>query len=211
MALHNHNIAQQQLGGNVTVDAGVSQHSQEFQQQYQLNPQFELTCTGCCFQYLTQVRQYQWVGDAIRRVKFGNATTSCYVDGKQGHSGVHGVVKTGVDPNLGQLGPRTVSLSHSFQLYGPVAPTGLAVGANMTARIEAIAVNQITGRIKVLNCYFSYADATLLELYLQEKNRPSLNGQCCWPIAPQEHQPAQQDQGPVDALAKGINRIGLSS
>ena len=186
---HNHDIAQQELEGNVEVESGVSQHSMAFQGKYQLNPPFDWNCAGCCYQYLTEVRNYQRVHD-IRMVKFDNAVTSCYVDGPQGPNGVHGVVKTGLNPNLGIAGPRPVDQSHSFQLYGPVASSGLAVGANMTARIEAIAVTQITGCIKVLNCYFSYADATLLEFYRQQNNKPSLDGQCCWPLP----QPAL-DQG----------------
>lgn len=187
------------------VDAGMSDSSTNFQVQYDLNPPFDLNCAGCCFQYLTEDRQYQWVED-IWMVKYDNAVTSCYVDGKQGKGGAHGVVKTGHDLNLGLIGPRLVNQSHSYQLYGPVAPHGLAVGAHMTARIEAIAVTQITNRMKVKDCYFSYADATLLELYRQQNGKPSLAGQCCWP-PPQDCEPAQ---GSVAALIGRFDQIDLN-
>ena len=114
-------------------------------------------------------------------VKFENANTSCYVDGPQGRRGVEGVVKTERDFNLGLIGPRTVNASHSYQLYGEAAPSGLAVGAYMIARIEAISMSKLTGPAKVQGCYFSYADAALLELYRLKNNKPSLTGICCWP------------------------------
>ena len=82
----------------------------------------------------------------------GQPTTSCYVDGPQGRAGVHGVAKTLHDLNLGVLAIRPVCQSHSYQFYG-TAPAALALGQDLKARLEAIAVTQLTGLNKLRNCY----------------------------------------------------------
>ncbi len=89
---------------------------------------------------------YSQVPDKIM-VKFGNANTSCFVD--EGRK--NGVVKTGTDSNLGEIGPRPVENLHSYQLYGPSGQvlSGLAVSANFTARIEAISIPELSGPEKV--------------------------------------------------------------
>ena len=200
MAQHDHQMAEQSLLGDITVDSGVSDHSRGFRQHYLINPPFNIDCAGCCWQFLVKTRQYGRAPDA-RMVKFVNAHTSCYVAGPQGPSGVNGVVKTEKDPNLGVVGPRPFEASHSYQLYGPQAPSGLAVGAPLTARIEAISMPVLSGPAKVRDCYFSYADAALLELYRQQKNKESLRGKCCWPTQDQQHK--------GDWLSKRMSKLKL--
>ena len=214
---HHHDWAQQQLGGDVEIHAGMNDDSRDFQALYQLNPPFDLNCAGCCFQYLVQGRNYQLIRYQARIVKHHNANTSCFVAGPQGNSGVHGVIKTLNDLNLGRLGPRTVQRSHSYQLYGPQAPAGLAVGAQMVARIEAIAINQVTQPVKVQDCYFNYTDAALIELYREQEGEQSLAGQCCWPREPAQGEldkPAQEggldkpaQEGGLDKLASEMTKM----
>ncbi len=208
MAEHNHQEAQQALPGNVElIDSGLSDQSREFRQLYEINPPFDIECAGCCWQFLVKERRYGRADDA-RKVKFGNANTSCYVDGCQGRAGVHGVVKTRQDINLGGCGPRPLQNYHSYQLYGPPqALSGLAVGVNLTARIEAISMPGLKakGAEKIQGCYFSYADAALLELYRengQPNPLPSLRGQCCWPT----QEPQQGDQ-----LSTGMSKMKIKA
>lgn len=184
MATHNHEKADQSLSGKIDANSGYSDFSKNFKQWSEVTPTFDITCAGCCWEYLHSRRGYSTAKDA-RMVKFKTPVTSCYVDGVQSRNGKNGVVKTGTDINLGKIGPRPVDASHSYQLYGKKAPSGLAVGAHMTARIEAIAVTKLISSDKVEGCYFNYADAALLELYREKEGKPSLEGQCCWPTEDQ--------------------------
>lgn len=73
-------------------------------------------------------------------MKFGDVKTSCIVEKLEDKNPQ---VKTGLDLNLGLKGPRTLQSSVTYQLYGPAKPSGLAVGTDMKARIEAIAVTEL--------------------------------------------------------------------
>lgn len=202
MPEHHHRRAERTLTGDVRVDSGISEHSDNFVRKYTIRPGFDIDCSGCCWEYLTTKRNYDTVQDR-RMVKFGNATTSCYVDGPQGRNGKNGVVKTESDLNLGNLGPRPVQGSFSYQLYGRHAPGGLAVGAEMTATIEAISVNKLKKAQQIQNCYFSYADAALLELYREKEEEPSLRGTCCWP-------PQDKKERDTDELASSVRKMRIS-
>ncbi len=164
-----------------------------------IRSRFVLNCTACCWSYLLK-RNYRSVNDTVRRVKFDSrATTSCLVNGKPGVRRrkpytSFGVVMTYPDLNLSaahQLGPRPFAASITYQLYG-TAPPALAMDEPMTARIEAISVNVLTAR-QMKGSFLNYADAAMLELFRQAKEKPSLKGRCCWPLvkvpAPEVDQP----------------------
>ena len=127
------------------------------------------------------IRGYHTAVDE-RKVKFGmNSTTFCYLDVPQSRSRVHGVVRTELDTSLGHAGARTHQHSHSFQVYLLEELPELAIGTVVTARIEAIAVDEVSNLRKLRNCYFNYFDAALFELYRAKEGVVSLRGTCCWP------------------------------
>lgn len=190
---HNHNPA---YANPMIGNSGQHQGSIDFTNRYNLVVPFDITCALCCVTYLIDIRGYQqFVGMmdlcerlllflmiiGLARVSYSvGANISCEVDGPRGHRGVHGLVVTGTDPNIGALGARPVNASHSYQFYLG-NPGGLAMGAILVARIEAIAVNQIRNRAKLHGCYFNFCDAALLELWRVQQGRGSLNGFCCLP------------------------------
>lgn len=158
---------------------GVSEHTENFVAWLRNQPiviNVNYNCARCCCHFLVGERRYQLINHQMECVMFeGQPETSCYVDGPQGHRGRYGVVKTGHDNNLGQTSIRPVNRSHSYQFYGAF-PDALAIGQDLTARLEAIAVTQLNGRHKLQSCYLNYADAALLEVYRSALRRPSLEG-----------------------------------
>ncbi len=143
-----------------------------------IRPTFVLECTACCWSYLCG-RNYRQL-NGLRMVKFDDqANTSCYVNGNRG---VCGVVMTGYDLNIFPCGPRPVDHSVVYQLYG-APPGAIAIGAPMTARIEAIGVRVLTAN-HMKGTYLNYADAAMLEVFMEAHCLPSLKGQCCWPVTP---------------------------
>ena len=175
---------------HLRVSSELNLSSVRFMQHYQITPTFDTKCAECCWCFLTKSRQYEDVTSTILPpylVKFGDAKTKCYVDGPQSIAGVHGMVKTEHVINLGSCGPRSLSKYHSYQLYG-LSSTGLSLGmtVRVMARIEAIFMPGLISRSQLQDCYFSYADAALLELYRQSQKVPllSLMGQCCQPPPP---------------------------
>ncbi len=146
-----------------------------------IEPPFFLVCTGCCWNYLCGRNYTQLNG--LRMVKFDDqANTSCYVNGNRG---VFGVVMTGYEFNFvppAPRGPRPVDHSVAYQLYG-APPGAIAIGAPMTARIEAIGVCVLTAN-HMRGTYLNYADAAMLEVFREAQRLPSLEGQCCWPVRP---------------------------
>ncbi len=205
---HNHGDLD---GDGMGVDSGLSEHSERFRTLYDLRPGFDIKCSDCCRAYLVGTRSYtQKHGRRI--VKFGgvHTNTPCYVDGAQGNRGVKGVVKTGHDIDLGELVKRPVCGSHSYQLYRSVPgqqvhlPPGLAIGENVTARIEAIAAKELR-ETDLRGCSLSYGDAALLELYratLSGVASHSMLGACWWPSTVPTQEP-----GVVDKLANMMEQL----
>ena len=178
-----------QLGALVGMDAGRDRGSINFNNYYgRLNPNFDINCVACCWQYLTKVRGYQEArnGNFIR-VTFGDPRngeyTNCFLDQCSGNSGQY---KTGPDlspqrhmvttPN----GTRKSLLdkSHTYHLYADHPVQNLiAVGEPVWARIESISVdvlkvNEITGTS------LNYCNAALLELHRQMNRKGSFVGKC---------------------------------
>lgn len=175
---------------NLAVHSGAHAGSTAFaQNNADFNPNLtlplgDLHCAACCWTFLVNTRNYaqaQALGPA--KVFFNNPTTSCVVDGPQGHAGVHSVISTGHDLNLGVLGPRPTQGSKSYQLYLPAGVNvgTLAVGAPIAARIESISSPQLHNAQQLNDCYFNYADAALIELCLQRRGVASFQGTCTSP------------------------------
>ena len=160
------------------VHAGASDHSEAFVSWLgKENVNLNYKCARCCHHFLVHTRGYGQNNHQIPGVMFGGRPqTSCYVDGPQGSGNKrNGVVKTEKDLNLGRPTIRPVNSSHSYQFYR-AAPDALALGQNIRARLEAIAVTKVTRREKLRNCYLNYSDGALLEVYRSNKDKPSLNG-----------------------------------
>eukprot|EP01103_Thecamoeba_quadrilineata_P003290 TRINITY_DN13081_c0_g1_i1.p1 TRINITY_DN13081_c0_g1~~TRINITY_DN13081_c0_g1_i1.p1 ORF type:complete len:209 (+),score=10.52 TRINITY_DN13081_c0_g1_i1:40-666(+) len=202
---HTHNPNVDYLTG---IDSGFHQRSRAFCAKYQLQPSFDINCLACCATYL-QARGYQFTLGGFAHVSYGpNPTTSCFLDGPRGSRGVHGLVATGVDFNLGQPMTKTrpVDKSHSYQFYN-ANPGGLAIGSILTARVEAIAVTQIRNRNKLVACYLNLCDAALLESYLTQMHRRSLDGTI---IVPEAQQIAQNRPAPPqDPLEDAVRALSL--
>ena len=184
MAAHMHDgraprdLEQKDSGGN-------SDKSQRFMEKLQIRPTFDITCAACCWSYLVNQRKYEDGGedDIHEGVKFGKCMgTKCYIDGPRGPR-VNCVVKTDYDNSLGKRKPCAVRDSHTYQFYVKRdAKDSVALGASilMNVRIEAIAVGKIQSKKDLQNCYFSYCDAALHELYREKEGKVSLQGECVY-------------------------------
>ena len=193
------------------IDTGVSEHTEGFVhwlQNQHIIAHFDINCARCCCHFLVEEREYELINHQMAPcVMFeGQPTTSCYVDGPQGPAGVNGVVKTPHDLNLGDPTIRPVCTSHSYQFYGP-APAALALGQDLTARLEAIAVTQLTGQGKLRGCYFSYADAALLEVYRSACHEDSLRGR--FSRRPQEVQDDEEGEDGSQDMSKVFSELKL--
>jgi hypothetical protein len=196
--VHNHDSSVA-TAGNLS---NATQGSLNFQQHYGLISQFDLNCGICCATFLLVGRQYQ-IATGQRIVAFGlTPDTKCGLDGPRGPNGVHGLVVTGHDKTLGQaVGARPVQSSHSYQFYNNNPNGLLALGAQLIARIEAIAVTQINTSRKLSLSYFDCCDAALLELYRLQTGRASLQGYVCIPTT--------EDAAGMDALTESFNSMSI--
>jgi len=158
--------------------AGLGQDERDFEKAYIKDPPtFDLNCVGCCFGYLTKVRQYtaKEASDADRVVfpnQSGSGTTSTRV--KVGESGGQGQIRTEPDLKLGQpSSTRLTGNSRTYQLYGASS----AVGAPVQARLESVAIDVVETN-ELQGTYQNYASATLMEMYREHRKLNSLKGQC---------------------------------
>ena len=71
----------------------------------------------------------------------------------------------------------------SYQLYVPGGKRLQALGdePHVRVRIEAISVSKLSAMEQLNNCFFSYADAALIELYLESQRKNSFQGICVYP------------------------------
>ena len=197
------------------VHTGVTEHTVRFEewlQEQNITINVDIRSAMACCHFLVEERGYELINHQMAPCVMygGQPTTSCYVDGPQGRNGKYGVVKTPHSRHLGAPTIRPVCQSHSYQFYGP-APAALALGQNLTARLEAIAVTQLTGQEELRDCYFSYADAALLEVYRAASHKDSLRGR--FSRQQEEMKKEVQDEEEVEDesedLSKGVSEIKL--
>lgn len=170
---HNHPASQR-------LDSGGNDDSENFRRQYDIQPDFDLECIGCCYKYLKEDRGYELVIGNFNQVKYGNAAnwTDCFLTARNEH-GTHGQFKTGHDINLGELSRRTIQNCLTYQLYTApdINPDVIAMGVPVQARLESIAIQKV--KLNLINgSKLNYHNAALLELYRQKKDRQSLQGKC---------------------------------
>ena len=197
------------------IHTGVSEHTLRFREWLQeqdipINVNIH-SAIACCY-FLVEERGYELINHQMEPCVMygGQPITSCYVDGPQGPNGKYGVVKTPHSHHLGAPTIRPVCKSHSYQFYGP-APAALALGQNLTARLEAIAVTQLTGQEELSGCYFSYADAALLEVYRKGKDEGSLGGKVSHQQGEmkKEVQDEEEVEDESEDLSKGVSELKL--
>ena len=170
---HNHPAAQR-------LDSGGNADSENFKRQYNIQPNFDLECIGCCYKYLTEDRGYEHVIGNFNQVKYGNAAnwTDCFLTGRT-ERGTHGQFKTRHDLNLGQLSKRTLQECLTYQFYTApnINPDVIAMGVPIKARLESIAVHKVKPDL-VNGSKLNYHNAALLELYREKNCEESLHGTC---------------------------------
>ena len=178
-------------------------------------------CAQCCCQFLHDQRGYQLINHEREScVAFGEElTTHCHVDATSGHNGV---VKTN---RLEQINQRWHSIrpyatSGTYQFYGQ-APAVLGQHTNtdaqliqqqgLTVRLEAIAVIQLNRQEELRDCYFTYADAVLLEAYRCATGKDSLRGTFMCPTEQEMKKNKGQDEEEikVEDLCTGVSDVQI--
>ena len=154
--------------------------SENFRRHYDIHPDFDLECIGCCYKYLTRDRGYENVIGNFNQVKYGNAAnwTDCFLTGPN-ERGTNGQFKTHHDLNLGKLSKRTLQDCLTYQFYtAPDINTDvIAMGVPVKARLESIAIQKM--KLDLVNgSKLNYHNAALLELYREKEGHQSLQGTC---------------------------------
>lgn len=164
--------------------SGLSDDGTEFQRNYSIDCQFQLDCLGCCFAYLLKRGYIETPNLSFDRVCYsshdlavsgastGNLVSS-YVKVPSGPGGKQGQIATNSDQNLGHMLVRPFADSRTYQLYSEAAGV-LSVGFLARARMESVAIEVVKPE-ELVEIYFNYADAALVELYREEQDRPSLS------------------------------------
>lgn len=150
---------------------------------------FKLECAGCCWQYLVYRRCYSSesgrFGNRVQFIRYGEAPTHMYLDCPP--QGRKGIVKVGKKSDVNPLPQRPVQQSRSYQFYSlaeeepedsEVFADQLSMEKNVNIRLEAIRVDKIQGSEQLNQCYFSYCDAALLEIWRESEGLSSLDGIC---------------------------------
>ena len=187
-------MAQEIVHDHPFIDSGETDDSIGFKNKEELNPPFNIKCVDCCFQYLTQIRDYTTVIGNNYQVKYGNAEdwTICYLSGPSKPRGKYSQLKTGKDLNLGQTSERPVQNCLTYQFYtNDRNPGSIALGVPLIARLESIAIHFLQPD-HVFGSELNYCNAALLELYRESKSLPSLQGKC-ERMHEQEHDKRDED------------------
>lgn len=165
-------------------DSGLTEDGNIFRERYDIDITFNLECVGCCFAFL-RGRNYQIVRGAMYdRVCFSKhnlAVPGAIIRGDLVNSfvrapnrrGRRGQIATGYDYNLGNRVVRPFANSRIYQIYSEEAGV-LSVGFLGRARMESIAIEAVRPE-ELVEIYFNYADAALVELYREHHGLPSLS------------------------------------
>lgn len=164
--------------------SGLSDHGTQFVQVYNIDVPFQLECLGCCFAYLRERHYTESQNLSFDRVCYSsedlavpgaiirNDIVSSFVK-VPGGQGRLGQIATLSDPNLGNMMVRPFADSRTYQLYSEAAGA-LSVGFLARARMESVAIEAVRPE-ELVEIYFNYADAALVELYREKHNLASLS------------------------------------
>lgn len=183
MTLTYHNI---NCNTNRRRCSGLSEDGEQFLQRYNIEvPRyFGLKCLGCCFAYLIKRGYKETPNLSFDRVCYSSHDlavpgasirdlVSSFVKVPRKPGGRNGQIATGPDLNLGKMMVRPFADSRTYQLYSEAAG-GLSVGFLARARMESVAIEVVKPE-ELVEIYFNYADAALVELYREKKGLPSLS------------------------------------
>ena len=180
---HNHTDVPSSL---IRLPADQDKDSKKFQAQYNIVTKWDINCAACCWHYLTRDRHYHASDGCDVRVTYGQADkqwTNCYISPRQ-HNSKHGQFKTTRDTKshgrvvAGSL----IKKNSTFRLYSGTdsytpEPTVIGRATNVVIRVESIAVPYVEATNINGSC-LSYNNAAILELYLAENKKSSLQGVC---------------------------------
>lgn len=183
MTLTYHNI---NCNTNRRRFSGLSEDGKQFLQRYNIKVRdyFGLKCLGCCFAYLIERGYKETPNLSFDHVCYSSHDlavpgasipdlVSSFVKVPSKPGGRNGQIATGPDLNLGKMMVRPFADSRTYQLYSEAAG-GLSVGFLARARMESVAIEVVKPE-ELVEIYFNFADAALVELYREEKGLPSLS------------------------------------
>ena len=133
------------------LHAGQDENSSIFQQQYKITADWDFNCTACCLTYLIQNTGCIKLQGDYNRVIFGQAEKNCwpqcYISPIKENS-KHGQYKTKPNPSYGlPVAGSLIKKNSTIRLYSQSytsEPTVLGTSINVIARVESIAVPNVT-------------------------------------------------------------------
>lgn len=187
-------------------ESGISDNLRLFRERYSINVPFRLECLGCCFAYLRERNYTESPNLYVDRVCYSSddltlpgvimrgdlASSFVRVPRKTGRQGQ---IATPPDINLGNMVVCPFADSRTYQIYSQ-ATGALSVGFLAQARMESVAIQAVRPE-ELVEIYFNYADAALVELYrevhqLPSLSRPEVTG---YLILFKPHEPKQKKKG----------------
>lgn len=165
-------------------DSGLAEDGNFFRERYNVDVQFNLECVGCCFAFLKRRNYHVVQGATYDRVCYSShnlAEPGAVIRADLVNSfvrapnrrGRRGQIATGYDYNLGNRVVRPFENSRTYQIYSHEAGV-LSVGFLARARMESVAIDDVRPE-ELVEIYFNYADAALVELYRNQRRLPSLS------------------------------------
>eukprot|EP01099_Mayorella_cantabrigiensis_P001697 TRINITY_DN1752_c0_g3_i1.p1 TRINITY_DN1752_c0_g3~~TRINITY_DN1752_c0_g3_i1.p1 ORF type:complete len:208 (+),score=23.45 TRINITY_DN1752_c0_g3_i1:50-673(+) len=167
-----------QLNGQ---DSGFNPDSETFRKLYNLEPEWDITCSACCLSYLIGKRSYREIfGGPAPYVKYGKEEkecTDCVL--RVPRKGVNGQIWTTPDLNLSMVKIRPFHNSRTYQFYSadPAQLGTLSIGDQVFARLESIAVNVVKDQ-ELSHIQMNYCNGALLELFRQSEKGNPFPGKC---------------------------------
>lgn len=158
-------------------DSGLTEDGNIFRERYNIDVPFNLECVGCCFAFLRRRNYLVVQGATYDRVCYSSqnlAVPGAVIRADLVNSfvrapnrrGRRGQIATGYDYNLGNRVVRPFANSRTYQIYSDEAGV-LSVGFLARARMESVAIEAVRPE-ELVEIYFNYADAALVELYREQ-------------------------------------------
>lgn len=165
-------------------DSGLAEDGNIFRERYNIDVPFNLECVGCCFAFLRRRNYLVVQGPTYDRVCYSSqnlAVPGAVIRADLVNSfvrapnrrGRRGQIATGYDYNLGNRVVRPFANSRTYQIYSYEAKV-LSVGFLARARMESVAIEAVRPE-ELVEIYFNYADAALVELYREDHGLPPLS------------------------------------